>query len=125
MTGFVQPGPRSKLLWLAIDLDGTLAEPVWTADNPVSEIGKPIWANIQKLVSATEAGYKIVIHTARPWTDYEAIEAWLSHWDIPWDKILPGKILAHTYLDDRAVHESAPSWVPGGGTHCATCTCGG
>jgi hypothetical protein len=112
VTEFTQPGPRSKLLWLAVDLDNTLALPVWTADNPVSEIGDPIWANVSKLGEAVMAGYKVVIHTARPWTDYEAIESWLEHWHIPWHKILPGKILAALYIDDRGRHSDAESWIP-------------
>lgn len=112
MTAFVQPGPRSKLLWLAVDLDGTLAEPVWTADNPVAEIGTPLWFNEIKLERAVKAGYKVVIHTSRPWTDYEAIEAWLNHYEIPWHKIQCGKILAALYIDDRGRHSDAESWIP-------------
>jgi hypothetical protein len=112
VTGFVQPGPRGRLLWLAVDLDGTLAEPLWTADNPVSDIGAPIVGNVTKLVEAVEAGYKVVVHTARPWTDYEAIEAWLNHHGIPWNKIQPGKILAALYIDDRGRHSDCESWLP-------------
>ena len=120
--GFTVP-PRSNLLWLAIDLDGTLAEPLWTAANPTSAIGAPIARNVAKLHEAVAHGYKVVIHTARPWTDYEAIEAWLNHHDIPWHKIQPGKILAAIYCDDRGMHESSSSWIPGK-VHCGTCHCG-
>lgn len=109
---FVQPGPRNNLLWLAVDLDGTLAEPVWTADNPVAEIGPPIEANVRKLREAVLAGFKVVIHTSRSWTDYEAIEAWLNHYAIPWHKIQPGKILAVLYIDDRGRHSDSESWMP-------------
>lgn len=109
---FQQPPPRSNLLWLAVDLDGTLAKPVWTPDNPTSEIGDPIWSNISKLRLAVEAGYKIVIHTSRPWTDYEAIESWLNHWRIPFSRIVCGKILAALYIDDRGRHADAESWLP-------------
>ncbi|WHT20998.1 hypothetical protein N8J89_08005 [Crossiella sp. CA-258035] len=109
--GFTVP-PRSNLLWLAIDLDGTLAEPLWTPANPTSAIGAPIVRNVAKLREAVAHGYKVVIHTARPWTDYEPIEAWLNHHDIPWHKIQPGKILAALYVDDRGRHAEAASWLP-------------
>lgn len=109
---FIPPPPRSELLWLAVDLDGTLAHPLWTPGDPTTAIGSPIWANVTKLRRASAAGYKIVVHTSRPWTDYEAIEAWLIHYGLPWDKILPGKILAALYIDDRGRHSDAESWTP-------------
>lgn len=103
---------RSELLWLAVDLDGTLAESVWTPENPVSDIGRPIWKNVLKLQRAVDAGYKAIIHTARPSTDYEAIEQWLTHFGVPFKMILTGKVLAALYIDDRGRHESAESWIP-------------
>jgi hypothetical protein len=112
VSDFVPPPPRSNLKWAAIDLDGTLAEPVWTPDNPTAEIGAPILANVGKLRQLVFWGYKIVIHTSRPWTDYEAIEGWLNHHEIPFHKIQPGKILAAIYVDDRARHADAESWLP-------------
>lgn len=119
---YVNPPPRSNLKWVGVDLDGTLAHPVWTPDNPTSEIGNPIAENVHKADELRLEGYKIVIHTSRPWTDYEAIEGWLNHWGIPFDQIQCGKPLFASYCDDRGVHESAASWVPGGG-HCRTCSC--
>jgi hypothetical protein len=116
------PPPRADLKWLAVDLDGTLAESVWRPDNPTSEIGEPIAENVQKLYDAVAAGWKVVIHTARPSTDYEAIEGWLNHHGIPFKAIVTGKLLAAAYLDDRGVHASARSWIPGSG-HCASCSC--
>lgn len=111
MTGFTVP-PRTDLKWLAVDLDGTLAQPLWTPGNPTSEIGDPIEANVRKLVCAVRAGFKPLIHTSRPDTDYEAIEAWLDHWLIPYRRIRTGKPLAALYVDDRGRHESAESWIP-------------
>lgn len=119
--GFSMP-PRADLKWLAIDLDNTLAQSLWTSENPTSEIGDPIQANVDKLKAAVEAGWKVVIHTARSWEAFEAIEGWLNYHGIPFDKIQPGKILAAVYWDDRGGHESAPSWIPGK-AHCASCTC--
>lgn len=108
------PGPRAKLLWIGVDLDGTLAQPIWTPENPTSEIGDPIWENVEKLRQAVKAGYKPIIHTARPWTDYERIEGWLNHYSIPYKEIQCGKPLYAAYIDDRAINADDESWVPRG-----------
>lgn len=109
--GFTVP-QRKNLLWVAVDLDGTLAEGIWTPDNPTSAIGDPIRVNVVKLREAVAKGYKPVIHTSRPWTDYEAIEAWLIHNDIPFRNIVCGKLLAALYIDDRARHADDAHWTP-------------
>lgn len=106
--------PRSHLLWAAVDLDGTIAEPVWTPDNPTSEIGPPRWDRVALLRELVDHGYKVVIHTSRPWTDYENIEGWLRHYDIPFRGIVCGKLLAKIYIDDRARWSEATSWLPAG-----------
>lgn len=105
------PAPRGDLKWIGVDLDGTLAKPVWTAENPTSEIGDPIPENVEKLRRAVEKGYKPVIHTSRPWTDYEVIEYWLNYWGIPFKEIQCGKPLFKSYIDDRAVHADEAEWV--------------
>jgi hypothetical protein len=87
-----------------------VASPLWTADNPTDDIGKPLPGAVDKIKALKAAGKKIVFYTARAWTSYEAIELWLRHWEIPFDKILPGKLLAKVYVDDRAVPADAPDW---------------
>jgi hypothetical protein len=106
--------PRSDLRWIGVDLDGTLAEPIWTPANPTREIGKPIWPNWVKLQEARNLGYKMVIHTSRPWTDHEIIETWLDRCDLAYliHSIQCGKPLFALYIDDRGRHESAESWLP-------------
>lgn len=47
------------LKWLGVDFDGTLFNPLWSIENPTSDIGEPIWANVIKAKLAYEAGYKI------------------------------------------------------------------
>lgn len=102
--------PRSHLKWAAIDLDGTIAQGIWTPENPTAEIGPPIEDNVVKLKKLVSQGWKIHIHTSRPWHDYERIETWLVFWHIPFDDIHCGKLLAGIYVDDRAVHESEEVW---------------
>jgi len=99
--------PRDDLIWMGIDLDGTLAEAVW----PDPGIGAPIARNVAKLNAVVSAGYKVVIHTSRPWSDYELIESWLNHHLIPFNTIVCGKLLVHRYVDDRAVHSEEDSWL--------------
>jgi hypothetical protein len=104
--------PRDRLIWAGVDLDGTLAKPVWTPSNPTAEIGEPIWDNVWKLRELSAAGFKPIIHTSRAWTDYEAIEAWLEHYAMPFREIQCGKPLYAIYVDDRARHAEAESWLP-------------
>lgn len=99
---------RDELLWLAVDLDGTLAESVW----PDPGIGDPIRLNVVKLKEAVRAGWKVTIHTSRPWSDYELIESWLNHHEVPFHRIVCGKLLAAAYLDDRNLDISSSSWIP-------------
>lgn len=103
--------PRYELIWAAIDLDGTLAATVWSPGSTTIPIGPPIPENIAKLQALVDQGRKIIIHTARPWSDYEAIEHWLNWHGIPWSRIVCGKVLAGIYVDDRGVHASEDEWT--------------
>lgn len=103
---------KDKLIWVGVDLDGTLATPKWTPDNPTSEIGDPIPENIIKVDELVKAGYKVIVHTSRPWTDYQVIEQWLTYWEIPYKEIQCGKPLYAAYIDDRAINAEEKSWLP-------------
>jgi hypothetical protein len=102
----------SKLIWVGVDLDGTLAEPLWTPDNPTSDIGDPIPDAILKVNQLVAQGYKVIVHTSRPWTDYQVIEQWLQHYNIPFKEIQCGKPLYAAYIDDRAINAEEESWLP-------------
>lgn len=110
--GWQPPAPRTELIWAAIDLDGCLAEGTWTPESNGRDIGKPIERNVRKLEKLRWNGYKIVIHTARGWEHYEAIESWLNYWGIRFDRIVCGKLLAAVYVDDRAVESEQHDWTP-------------
>ena len=104
--------PNDELIWIAVDLDGTLAEGIWTIENPTAKIGKPIWHNVAKCKQLVEAGFKIIIYTSRAWTDYEQIEHWLFLNGIPYSRIVCGKLLARVYIDDRNLDIDKESWIP-------------
>ena len=107
MTTFTVPD-REKLIWAAVDLDGTLAESVW----PDPGVGPPIPAGVAKARELHRQGWKIIIHTSRSWESYELIEAWLWANKLPYSRIVCGKVLAAVYIDDRAIHSSDPDWSP-------------
>jgi len=100
--------PRDDLLWIGVDLDGTLAESVY----PEEGIGKPIKVNWVKLHEAVRKGYKIIIHSSRPWSDYEMVEAWLKLHRVPYREIQLGKPLYAAYIDDRNILPGASQWTP-------------
>lgn len=109
---FQPPPQRGELIWAGVDFDGTIAESVWSPSNPTSIPGRPILQNIEKLEELRDAGMKIIIHSARAWSDYEMVEAWLQYWDVPFDRIVLGKLLCAVYVDDRAVPADEASWMP-------------
>jgi hypothetical protein len=109
--GFVLPAPRAALKRVGVDLDGTLAQSVWTPESPGREIGMPIWENVEKVNELATAGWRIWIYTARPDTDYESIEQWLLFWGIPFHGILTGKPLLVALFDDRVHNASEEDWL--------------
>ena len=102
--------PRKNLIWLCVDLDGTLAWPTWEPNQKRSVIGDPISENVAKLRESVEHGYKAIIYTARPWTDWEMIEAWLELHEIPFKQIICGKPLVHRYIDDKGINAREDKW---------------
>lgn len=106
------PAQRENLLWAAVDFDNTIATSTWSAAEPNALPGEPLWDNITKLDELRSAGYKIVVHSSRPWSDYELLESYLQHHHILFDKIVCGKLLAAIYVDDRALNASALDWSP-------------
>ena len=98
--------PRGDLIWIGVDLDGTIAESIW----PEPGIGPPIKINLIKLRGAVRAGYKVVIHSSRPWSDYEMVEAWLKLNDVPYRDIQLGKPLYAAYIDDRNILPGSSTW---------------
>lgn len=106
---FVPPPVRTELIWAAVDFDNTLAE---SSGWPDFVLTKPIEHNVAKLVELREAGFKIAIHTARGWEDFELVESFLNHFGIAFDRIVCGKILARCYIDDRAIPANSESWLP-------------
>lgn len=104
---------RENLQWLGVDLDNTLAESSWYPGQAQPTVGKPIYENVEKLKKALaqDTNLRVVIHTARAWTEYELVEAWLTANNIPFKAIICGKLLAKSYIDDRAINASEETWI--------------
>lgn len=91
---------NEDLKWLGIDFDKFIAENTGHPDY------KPLGIKLGALefMKRLEAdGWKLIIHTARPWSDYEIIENWLLFYTVPYRRIVCGKLLVKFYLDDRNV----------------------
>jgi hypothetical protein len=97
------PEPQGDIKRVCIDLDGTLAWSVW----PQPHVGvlMPEGADIVK--HYFEAGYEIIVFTARPESHRARIERWLEenglgHYIY---EVRCGKPVSGLYIDDR-------SWNP-------------
>ena len=95
-----EPIQERQLKWLAIDLDRTIAE---NSPYPEYNLLKPIKEAALFLQQLTLDGWKIIIYTSRPWSDYDKVEKWLNKYKIPFRRIVCGKLLAKYFIDDRAI----------------------
>ena len=90
----------NELKWLGIDFDQTIA----------SNSGAPDFTPLEPLDGAKEAldllvskGWKIVIYTARAWHEYDIIENWLNKYNLPFRRIVCGKLFVKWMIDDRNI----------------------
>lgn len=91
---------KEELLWVGMDLDGTLAD----TKPPHFELDKVVEGAREALERITAKGFKIVIYTARPWHDYNNVEDWLKENQIPFRRIICGKPLFKYMVDDRGIN---------------------
>ncbi len=99
---------RDELKWVGIDLDETLARGIW----PTPGIGEPIKRNVDKARWLAANGWKVHVHTSRPWHEYEKVKSWLHHNGVPHHGIQMGKPLYAAYIDDRAIFAGDADWTP-------------
>lgn len=102
----------TQFKWAAVDLDGTIAEQIWSPENPTTDIGPPMMDNVMKLWELVAAGYKISIYSARPYDHYEGVEQYLVHYGIPFRRIFLGKVNPSLFVDDKAINARAEMWLP-------------
>ena len=91
---------ENQLRWIGIDLDKTLAT---NSPYPEYRLLEPVKGAKEALEQLNADGWKIVIYTSRPWMEHEQIENWLDRYNIPYKRIVCGKLFVKWLVDDRAI----------------------
>lgn len=93
--------PRNEdLTWIGTDLDDFIAENSGYPDFHLLGPRQGARVHLYKLV---DAGWNIIIDTARPWSHHFMITEWLKDNDIPYHRIICGKPLVRFSMDDKNV----------------------
>lgn len=85
---------------VVVDLDGVICEERPTFERSLAE---PVPGARAALERFREDGWRIIIHTARSWAEYEMTMEWLYDNGISFDQLIMGKPIATIVIDDRAV----------------------
>ena len=95
-----QPLNKDDVKWLGIDFDDTIAS---NSGYPSFTPGEPLPGAVLRITELDKRGYKIVIYTARHWSDYHNIEKYCEHYQIPVRRIICGKPLFKYIVDDKNI----------------------
>jgi hypothetical protein len=87
---------------LAVDFDKTLTDPEAGEWNPADE-QNPNPEVIEAVRGAYFDGAKVVIWTARQWSEAPKIAGWLTAHEVPYHGLRCGKGGADKYVDDKTV----------------------
>ena len=102
--------PLGKKLTIAIDIDGTVAEcsqvDFRKVDNNPKELmnAKPIKGAVDAVDKLYRQGHTIVFHTSRSNVSKAMTARWLKKHRFRFHHIVTEKLVAHVYIDDRAVN---------------------
>lgn len=89
-------------LLLAVDFDKTLTDPESDEWNPADE-QQPNREVIKAVREAYISGTKVVIWTARQWSEAPKVAGWLTAHEVPYHGLRCGKGGADQYVDDKTV----------------------
>lgn len=101
--------PMGRGLTIAIDIDGTIADPSDIDFNRVhkdpNELmkAKPIPGALRAIKALHLKGHLIVFHSSRTLSSKKVTERWLKKHGFPFHHVEMRKFLAHVYIDDRAI----------------------
>ncbi len=107
--------PMGEKLTIAIDIDGTVADPsevdFYKADEDPYEFmkAKPIKGALEAIKKLHADGNRIVFYSSRKTQTRKATEKWLKKHGFPFHHLEMRKFLAHVYIDDRAI--SGHNWA--------------
>jgi uncharacterized HAD superfamily protein len=102
--------PLGKKMTIAIDVDGTVADCSQVdfnkADNDPNELMKasPIKGAVEAVRKLHREGHTIVFYTARNKASRAVTKKWLTKHGFPFHYIETEKLVAHVYIDDRAIN---------------------
>lgn len=96
----MKPLTADELRWYGIDFDDTVAS---NSGLPDFVLGEPMAGAKDALEEIKRRGFKVIIYTARPWSQYIVIEDWLNTHQIPFKMIVCGKMLLRGFIDDRNI----------------------
>lgn len=85
---------------VVVDMDGVICE-----ERPTFErsLAPAVFGARERVDELRKAGYRIIIHTARSWSELAITEEWLYEHGIVYDQLVMGKPVADILVDDRAV----------------------
>lgn len=93
------PITNEQTKWYGVDFDLTICS---NNGHPNYEPGEPLPGAVESLNNLSKIG-KIIIFTARPWSDYHNIEKYCEHYNIPVRRIICGKPLFVCMIDDKNI----------------------
>ena len=89
---------------IAVDIDNTLCEPVFSSKDNQSCLKVKSYPNIVQLVKDLKSkGHTIILFTHRHSCTYKATKQWLKDNNIPYDKLIMNKIKYDLLIDDKAL----------------------
>jgi predicted secreted acid phosphatase len=102
--------PLGKKLTIAIDMDGTVSDSSMLnfaeVDNDPGELmkAKPINGALEGVKKLYRQGHTIVFYSSRSNKCKKTTEKWLKKHGFPFHYIEMEKLVAHVYIDDRAIN---------------------
>jgi hypothetical protein len=94
------PTKPDKLTHLGVDWDNTIFN---TSGYPDYTPTTPIPGAKEGLEKIVKMGYKVVVFTARPWSDLYLLKYLIKEYKLPVDQIICGKPLFAYMIDDKNI----------------------
>lgn len=102
--------PLGKKLTIAIDIDGTVADYSKVDFNKVNQNprellkARPIKGAVKAVKRLYRSGHTIAFHSSRDKESKGVTTRWLKKHDFPFHYLVMEKLVAHVYIDDRAIN---------------------
>ena len=96
----MNPLKSNDLKWIGIDFDDVIAG---NSGYPDYVLGEPLSGSKEALEQIRDNGWKAIIYTARPWSQYIVVEDYLNTHQIPFKAIVCGKVLLRWMIDDKNI----------------------